>query len=744
MPLSVCRTLLVVTLMIGLPMNCRNESEAVHLVRDGVSTFSIHVADDAPTELIEGAQILRDYMQHISGAALPVVRGDVPRRGCIALEIDRAQATAFGEDGFRIRAKEERISLTASTGRGIHNAVYTFLETYLGCRKYSPRVAVIPQSTTISLPEIDDTQIPALSIRMQDFEDSGYNAWHKLSTRDDWGLFVHTFKDLVPPEKYFADHPEYFTENRGVRVSDGQLCLSHPDVFRIVVEELRRRMNENPNAKYWSVSQNDTYLPCTCDACRAIDQEEGSHSGSMLRFVNRLAAEFPDKVISTLAYQYTRAAPKLTKPAPNVNIMLCSIECDRSRPIAASEGDASFVKDVEGWSRLTHNIFLWDYVIQFRNLVSPFPNLFVLQPNLQFFVRNGIRAVFEQGLHEMRGEFAELRAYLISKLLWDPDIDVDGVMNDFLQGFYGEAAPHIRRYIERMQAALVRSGEGLSCFGYPFPSEDGYLSAAMIDTYRGCFDEAEAAVATRPEFLARVQTARLPLQYARLEQAKILADSTHGCFERDRNGARRVRPEIAALVDTFHVRCERAGVTKLWEHGIPPQKYHETFRRFLEGSTTPHLALGCSVALTTPASHKYLDGWAAGLTDGVVGWDDYHMHWLGFEGEDMGVTIDLGHITSTSRINTAFLQDIASWIFLPTVVEFFVSENGERFESLGMLPASEDPRCEGALRSPASLSFKPRRVRYVRVKAVNMKQCPSWHKGAGGKAWVFCDEIQVY
>ena len=144
-------------------------------------------------------------------------------------------------------------------------------------------------------------------------------------------------------------------------------------------------------------------------------------------------------------------------------------------------------------------------MIQFRNLVSPFPNLRVLQPNIRFFVENGITSVFEQGLATLHGEFAELRGYLIAKLLWDPDANVDSLMTDFLQGYYGDAAAPIRRYIDTMHDALAASGEGLDIYGYPLPSQDGYLSAARMGTYRACFDEAEAAVAGAPELLNRVR-----------------------------------------------------------------------------------------------------------------------------------------------------------------------------------------------------------------------------------------------
>lgn len=239
--------------------------------------------------------------------------------------------------------------------------------------------------------------------------------------------------------------------------------------------------------------------------------------GSVLTFVNRIAAEFPDKTLSTLAYQYTRRPPKTLRPAKNVLIMLCSIECNRSRPIQSDPDSAAFRDDVESWARVCDNVFVWDYVVQFSNLVSPFPNLRVLQPNVRFFVDNHAKGMFAQGNRERGGEFAELRAYLLAKLLWNPDCDLNRVMNDFLEGYYGPAAPKIREYIDRMHDALEQSGKTLMIFGGPADHRDGYLSEERMAIYETLFDEAERLVQGNADQLLRVQAARLPLMYARLQ-----------------------------------------------------------------------------------------------------------------------------------------------------------------------------------------------------------------------------------
>ena len=727
------------------PAAARAATDDVVLVRDGVGEMRIQAPTDAPPAARDGVDALRRYVKEISGAELSVDAGEGPY---IVIEVGESadpelRVADLGRDGFRIKTVGRDLVFSAATGDGLRNAVYTFLETYLGCRKYGVEAEVVPRAATIAVPPIDDTQVPRLSFRMQDIRDPEYVAWHKLDTCEEFGLFVHTFDELVPPDRYFAEHPEYFSLLNGERMPTGQLCLSHPDVFEIVVDEVRRLMAERPEATFWSVSQNDTYCPCECDACRAVDEAEGTPAGSIIAFINRVADAFPDMTISTLAYQYSRAAPKQIRPRPNVNIMLCSIECDRSRPLVADERSASFVRDVRDWGRLTNNILLWDYVIQFRNLLAPFPNLRVLQPNLQFFVESGITQVFEQGMPVMYGEFAELRTYLLSKLLWDPYQDVDVVMDDFLEGFYGPAAPHIRRYIDTMHDALAESGEDLDIFGYPLAPETGFLSPARLDAYDALLAKAEAAVADDPILLTRVHTARLPVRFTRLEQAKVAGAGPGGCFLRDDEGHLTIRPGIEELLETFVRHCRDARIPRLWEHGIPPDEYHASTRRFLEESTRPHLALGRPVTLVRPPSPKYHAGDATALTNGLQGWNDYRFHWLGFEGEDMDATVDLGTVETVSSVGTRFLQDILSWVFMPQRMRVSVSENGHDFHEVGVIETTTAPQQNGALVETFNAEFAPRQARYIRVEATSLKTCPTWHKGSGGPAWIFVDEITV-
>ncbi len=656
---------------------------------------------------------------------------------------------ALDEDGFIIQTLDKSLIIAGNKDKGTLYGVYTFLEDYLGCRKYSASFSVIPRNSDITIGKIDVEQQPAFTFRELHFpdpiNDEVYRDWHKLDVKkgkDDWGMFVHTFQTLVPPEKYFKDHPEYFSYLNVRRIPDGQLCLSNTEVFNIVVDGLKERMKTKPQAKYWSVSQNDTYKACECDECRQLYQKYGGYSGAMIWFVNKVAEIFPDKIISTLAYQYTRSAPQNIKPASNVNIMFCSIECNRSRPLASDSLSASFRKDAEDWCALTDNIFMWDYVVQFRNMVSPFPNLRVLQPNLQYFRDKGMKMMFQQGTGGNKSEFYEFRQYLIAKLLWNPDADVNALMDDFLKGYYGPASQFIGQYIEKMHDVLEQSGGQIGIYGYPNDGINTYLTPELIKNYVALFDQAELAVKDEPDYYERVKFARLPLEFAILDISLRNVNNDLSYFRREEQKYV-VRQEMTSRLEKLTEEAKSAGITRFWEHGNAPDEYRQTVLHYISKSFQDNLALFKQVELKFPGSEKYPVGGGKSLTDGLKGVNDYHFNWLGFEGTDLEAVIDLGRESDIQTIETSFLQDIQSWVFLPVKVDYYYSSDKINFNLLRSIETDISQHQTGTIIKDYKAAPSPVKARFIKILGKNTGTCPPWHPGYGYPAWIFCDEVII-
>jgi len=560
-----------------------------------------------PENATETERKAADEFQRLIALSCPAVKLEIvtdakgPQRHEVVIgATNRALPNATGDlqrDGFTIQTNDGKLYILGGSRKGTLYGVYSFFEGYLGYRCYAPDVLKYPSLAKVIVENgLNDTQIPVNTFR-NDFyhvvnRDQFFADWHKAQYNEpEWGLFVHTFDNLLPPKEYFNDHPEYFSLIDGKR-SPEQLCLTNPDVLQIVIDNLGKRIKAKPDALYWSVSQNDNGKHCLCDKCKALDDAAQSPSGSIIPFVNEVAKKFPDKIISTLAYWYSRKAPvNKIKIEPNVNIMLCTIECLRHKPIETEDtsvnlnhGDKGpFEEDLKAWGKLSNNILLWDYVTNFAHFLMPFPNLHTLQPNVQFFVRNGVVAHFPEGNPcTLNGEFENLRAYLIAKILWNPDVDVEAEMNDFLTGYYEEAAPFIDEYIKTIHSELEKSGLPLGIYQRPYDHfEKGFLSAALAEKYEQLFDRAEAAVASKTDVLQRVKIARLPITYSFFEIVKVVGAKDMRAFETV-NGNPKVRTAVIDKLNQFRDICNLANITYLHECWESPDAYHAATLNFFE------------------------------------------------------------------------------------------------------------------------------------------------------------------
>ncbi|MBR2837307.1 MAG: DUF4838 domain-containing protein, partial [Kiritimatiellae bacterium] len=348
--------------------------------RGKAAECSIVVPADAPPAQKYAAEELRDFTEKATGVRLPIVTDAKPLPAkAVVLEMAGERGTGNGErgvrpDAFRLHVEGSRLYVTGDNARGVLYGAYEVLERFAGCRWYASWHTVVPRRGRIEVPaDLDERQVPAFAMREPYWFDVlqhpefaarlrvNSRSWRRLGEKyggDPYRFGVglgscHTFDRLLSPKEYFDSHPEYFSLVKGRRIRDRtQLCLTNPDVLRIVTSNVLERIRKDPGAKFYGVSQNDWYNFCECPACKAVDDEEGSHSGTMIRFVNAVAEavekEFPNAIIETLAYQYTRKAPKKTKLRHNVVPCLCTIECDFAQPIDKSpfKENVSFRKDI--------------------------------------------------------------------------------------------------------------------------------------------------------------------------------------------------------------------------------------------------------------------------------------------------------------------------------------------------------------------------------------------------------------
>ncbi len=557
------RVLLWIALILPLIGAARGD---VRLANDGRSRYRIVVATNALPSEIYAAEELQRYLERLSGARLEIVAdtepvqareillGDNLHLGRLMLrnparQVDRAR---LGTDGFVLRTEGDTLILAGGKPRGVLNAVYTLLEERFGVRWFAPDVEQVPRLARVQLPKLNQTFVPALEYRevfwTEMMRNPDFAARHRLNgphhkLTDQHGgpavvyyPFVHSFDALIPPD-LFKEHPEYFPLIDGQR-KDGyvQRCLSNPDVLKLATDRVKQWIQEHPEATIISVSQNDTFNNCQCEKCKALDDAEGSPAATLLQFVNAIAEaiepEHPNLRIDTLAYQYTRRPPKTIRPRKNVIVRLCSIECCFAHPIeiCAAPENRRFREDIVAWGPVAPSLYIWDYTPNFAHYQQIFPNFDALQPNVQFFVRHGVKGLFEQGNYSGGGggEMGPLRAYVLAKLLWNPDADVKRHIDEFTRAYYGRSADKIKAYLE----VTERPVRGQDCHAHIFDGPKScYLTEEVFKDGERLLAEAEQ-MAEDETVRFRVQVATLPVWYGQLVTNRVTGDERKALLRR--------------------------------------------------------------------------------------------------------------------------------------------------------------------------------------------------------------------
>ncbi len=559
-----------------------------------VRTWDIVVADGATEAEKHAAKEFRSLFKQVSGAELPTsgAAGAKPGHVLIGPDVVKSGPGDLGEEGLHIRIAADRIEITGGRPRGTLYGVYEFFEKYLGVRFLTfDHTHVSPLTAGTRLPIGEHTYRPPLIFRYSYYRAN--QAHHDFATRKrvntvageahlggmcSQRLINHTLLRQIPSSKYGKEHPEYYCLRNGKRLNkvrsdayDNEPCLTNPDVLDIVTQAVLDEIEKNPTRKNFSVSQNDNDKYCQCEKCAALDKREGTPMGSLLTFVNavaeRVEAKHPDVLIGTLAYWYTRQAPKTIRPRHNVQIQLCSIECCTLHPIndPNCSKNVKFARDVDAWRKLTDRIWIWNYNTNFARYDLPHPNLRVIGPNVRYFVRSHAKGIFMQAnANSLAGEMSDLRNYIISGMLWNPSKSGEALRNEFIDLHYGAAAPAIRLYLDR----LHDNAEAKGCHPGTFPRADDVgvdpnMAAQGMDLFRHAM-----ALAEDDTVKARVEKASICMYRGMLE-----GGATHR-FADDR-----LLPtfpdRFGDVVSDYIVLTKKHNMTRVSEGGVVGPYYDE-------------------------------------------------------------------------------------------------------------------------------------------------------------------------
>ena len=687
------------------------------------------------------ADTLNVYLNKAVGISLEI--SDKQKKRSIIL----VEKTDLNKDFISIDYKDSLITISANNKRNLYYATYDFIEKFLNVNWLSNDFTYYEDLKSINFPKnysyYYEPPVLTRTVHSKLFYKDSIFADKLKVTNEAFPRYVpsarvHTFHRFLPYDVFYDKNPEYYALRNGKRLPT-QLCLTNTDVLKIVKDSVNSFFNKFPNSDVISVSQDDNTQYCQCDKCSKIDNQEGSPAGTMIHFVNAVAESFPNKTISTLAYQYTRKPPKV-KPIENVLITLCSIECNRSVPIEL--GCKDFSSDLKGWSQLTDNIRIWDYTTQFTNFLAPFPNWGTIKPNINLFVDNNAKWIFEQHSNN-DSELFELRSYIMAKLLWNPNLDFQTLLNEFNNKYYGNGGKYISEYVNSIQNQIDNTSFFLFLYGDPSQGFDSFLSPENLLNYDILFNKALSSVELDSEYYKRILRSKISIDYAVLESYRKNFSDLYQLTKTE-NDIKSINPKLIRRLNAFSKTCNDNDITLMNEMGFTVSDYIVNYRKALKTAIKENLASFKDVTLLT-VPKKYANEDPKVLTDGALGGNSFYSNWLGFEGNNLNAVVDLGELKEIKSLSMNFLQVTNHIVFFPVQVEFFYSDDNLKWKSLGKVSNKSDlsPKSKVNDIQTFSINAGELKARYIKVIADNMSKAPIWHHGADLPSWIFADELII-
>lgn len=547
------------------------------IVSEGVSAAQIVVPEE-PTFLEDfAARELQAYVQRISGAELPIVGEGEADGDTFAISLGSTQSAeaagivpdedTMGRDGFTMRSVDGGLIIRGRNDLGTLFGVYELLERHFGVRWYMPGEIgeVVPEADTLSLGQIDLTFKPSFRVRWVGSEDwalhQRMNAFVEAEGRDvgvNWKWHFHTFRRLIPPDEYYAEHPEYFALVDGERkITDStthgnQLCTSNPEVVREVAQNMIEVLDEDPSIEIIALSPNDGGGFCECDQCVALDEPDrdwfARYSRRLALFNNQVARivaeKHPDVMIKVGAYAMYARPPLDPEWRSEDNLLwqLCHIYFCHNHPLGSDhcvEGETYEASDnfqpnqeyeriLDQWTEIADHVFIYEYYTlggpSKANL--PWPLVHTIRTDIPYYRDRDAEGFYTQlsdGLFYRQG----INYYLTAKLAWNADLDADALLADYFTGFYGPAAEPMERFWMGLEQAMIDWNQ-CSSYGLRGTAHSQFgpkvFTPEVMEAVGESLAEAEGLVEGEGAYEERVALARKMYDETQTVLAELRAD----------------------------------------------------------------------------------------------------------------------------------------------------------------------------------------------------------------------------
>lgn len=496
---------------------------------------------------------------------------------------------------------------------------------------------------------------------IQDEDYAGILSVHQIER--EWGLWGHQLKKAIG-----SDVPEEVFAVVNGKKQDGQYCFSSEELYRRIERYISDNFDVQTSKRLrFMISPNDDATVCTCKKCCAVGNTAQNGTPAVAKLVKRLARRFPDNRFYMLAYLGTLEAPVEKLPG-NAGVVLSAMDLPLRFQGANTTAGRRFAGLLEKWKRVTNHIFVWDYINNFDDYLTPFPVLELIRERLLFYRVHDVQGIFLNGSGYDYCAFDDMRSFVFSALLLNPVQSAGELMYTYFTDKYPVSGVLLYEYCRQLEQRAMSGKKALNLYGSIGDAEGAYLDVKAFVSF---YDELLKILPdVEGEEHKKLQELITALSYTRLEIARRHASGSWGCAER-KGSKLYMRPEVMRWQEFLGMWKEFPALKKINESELPIANYIDEWQRYVtEGQ---NLLLGSTLRSVSRPDEGYTD--LSILTDGLQGLpESYHYGWH-ISSVDFEIEFPAEQVHGADSFRMIFLQDLRHRIHAPSSVEIWVDGN---------------------------------------------------------------------
>lgn len=530
-------------------------------------------------------------------------------------------------------------------------------------------------------------------------------ALHNLES--DWGIWGHNLSRVLGGSGDLSGgfrnmEQELFARDHNGIVNPNQFCFSSDRLLELTEQYILDQYGDGEQSHmHITIGPNDNDVVCQCRRCETAGNTRTNAMPAVALFVEKLSARFPGHTFFIPAYSTTYSLPDHPFPS-NVGVFLSAIDYPRVYGDTDSQKTQEFFRRLARWQEVTDNVYIWDYICNFDDYLSPYPILYVMQQRFRQYRERGVKGIFLNGSGYFYSMQQEMYTFLLANLLINPDADVDKMVREY----FSDAMPHVGEFYSQvvlnMENHVRRTRTELPLYGGMDEALRTYLFEKEFREFYPVFLRASAMEMNHRERVIYDKT-RQYISFSFLEMCRTRGLSSGGYAELI-GDEWVVKPEVWAAVedlklytpeDDLYILTDNEDASpdhmdRVNENGIYVADYENEVELWLAAQQWNR-----DILLRHPLK-VHFDSQTevtTRLTDGVAGISqNYHWGWQVYPQQSLVIELPAADLSGKSgEFTTSFLNSERHRMSPPAAVEVWADgRNVGTLRKEGLLDAFDE------------------------------------------------------